>query len=604
MSNTSSTFTELDFQANKNSLINHLRSQARFKDYDFNGSDINVLIDLLSKNTEKIAFYTNMAIAESFMDSAQLKASVFSKAKLLNYTPRSKRSARARVRVAFTATGDTQPYIIQKGRSFNTLIKNQSYVFSVPETITCASANTSFSFETDVYEGVYVKDVYVFRSDEVTPYPRFKITNGDVDTTSLSVVVFENDSEIGETYKLSTTLLGLDERSKVFFLQASEDGKFEITFGDGVIGRAVLEGARIVLDYRITQADLANGAAVFSINFDPTGSETELTGSFDENPSVVTLSPASSGAPSETIESVRYYAPRAFQVQERATAATDYSILLKTNFPEINAVDTYGGEEEVPPLMRKIIVSVDVSDVEGLPDSRKRDYYAFLKERMTIGFEPIFRDPVFTYLRIDSIVRYNVNVTASSKELIKTLVEDAVSLYNEEFLDDFRTTLRYSQLVRAIDAADDSIISNVTAVQMYKKSTPTLGSPSVLNYDFGTALASGQIDEAGSNFGAETVMSSTAFTHRGERVMLQDDGEGKVFIVRSSGTGFSPVQEAGVINYDRGSISIRNVTFDDYDGSEFKVYVRPKDPDVVASRRNILSIEPSEVFITVQSLRV
>lgn len=602
MSTTSSTFTELDFGALKNSLINYMRSQAQFKDYDFTGSDLGVLIDLLTKNTEKGAFYTNMAIAEAFLDSAQLRSSVTSQAKPLNYTPRSRRSTKARIRVDFSASSVSQPYIIQKGRSFSTLIKNESFVFSIPETLTVASSNTDFSFETDIYEGIYVKDSYIFVSDEVDPFPRFKITNPNVDTTSLTVIVFEDGNQIGDQYKLSQTLLGVSDKSKVYFLQASEDGNYEVIFGDGVLGRVPKQNSTIVLDYRISNAERANGAALFSINFDPTGIDTELTGGAN-NPNVVTLIPAMGGAQAESIESIRYYAPRAFQVQERAVTAGDYAILLKTNFPEINAVDVYGGEEENPPLFRNVIISVDIDGIDGLPDSLMNEYYNFIKDRNPLSITPIFKDPIFTYIHVDTLVRYNINISPSSKELISTLVADTISRYNQTYLDDFRVTMRYSKLVKEIDNSDNSIISNISTLQLYKKTEPQTGVPQTLSLSFGVALASGQIDEAGAAFGYDSVVRSSIFTFKGEQVLLKDDGKGYLHVVRRNATTFSSIQPAGTVNYETGDLTITNFNPDNYDGNFFKIFVRPKDLDVKSARRNMLTIEADEVNIVVEALR-
>jgi hypothetical protein len=563
---------------------------------------MNVLIDILTKNTEKGAWWTNMAISEAFLDSAQLKSSVFSQAKPLNYCPRSRRSTMARVRVNFNASGVNQPYIIQKGHSFNTLIKNQSFVFSIPETLTVASANNSFSFETDIYEGIYVKDSYVYVSDEINPFPRFKITNPNVDTSSLTVAVYEDGSTVADTYKFTKSLLGIDDKSKVYFLQAAEDGNYEILFGDGILGRAPKQNSIIILDYRISNADISNGASIFSINFDPTGSSTELTGG-SNNPNITTLIPGSGGAVSESIESVRYYAPRAYQVQERAVTAQDYAILLKTNFPEINAVDVYGGEEENPPLFRNVIISVDLNGIDGLPDSKKSEYTDFIKAHNPLVIIPIFKDPIFTYIHVDTLVRYNINISPSSKELISALVADAISSYNQENLDDFQVTMRYSKLVQAIDNCEPSIISNITTLQLYKKITPQTGVPQTLSLSFGIPLASGQIDEAGAAFGFDSVIRSSIFTFKGEAVLLKDDGNGGIHIIRRNAASFSSIQQIGTVNYDTGDLNISNFNPDNYDGDYFKIFARPKDLDVKAQKRNIMTIESDEVNIVVEALR-
>jgi len=315
--------TQLDFFGLKNSFKNYLRGQAQFKDYDFDGSAFNVLIEELAYNTYKNAFMSNMLMSEGFIDSAQLRTSLFSHSKELNYLPRSKRSARATVAVTFEASGVSQPYTIPKGAQFSTLIKSESYTFTMPETLSVASANTTFAFTTDIFEGVFVSDSFVFLG---SPNQRFKLTNKNVDTSSVAVTVYEDGSQIGNIFKVATTLLDLTEFSKVFFLQTSETGNYEIYFGDDVLGRKPKLNSTVVVEYRVSSGTKGNGARVFSVDFDPTSSNELLA-----TPKITTIEASKSAAEEEDNESIRYYAPRAFQVQERAVTTTDYEIALKAD---------------------------------------------------------------------------------------------------------------------------------------------------------------------------------------------------------------------------------------------------------------------------------
>jgi hypothetical protein len=594
--------TNLDFKGIKNSLINSLRSQHQFKDYDFDGPNLAVLIELLARNSSLSAFLTNMLFSEAFLDSAQLTTSVFSRAKELNYTPRSGRSARATIGVNFQATGENQPYVIPKGSSFNTLIKNQSFVFSLPETIIVSSPNTSFSFVADIYEGIYLKDTYIYETTLDAPFPRFKITNKSIDTTSLSVVVFEDGKTVGDTYNLATSLLGLDDQSKVFFIQSGDDGFFEVQFGDGVVGRKPKDNSAVVLDYRVCSFDKANGATLFSINFDPTGINKELASGTASNPGVTTFTNAIGGSQAEDIESVRYYAPRWYQTQERAVTAQDYAILLKTAFPEINAVAVYGGEDESPPQFGKVIVSVDISNIDGVPPSKEQQYYDYLKRRCPLSIDPIFKDPQFTYVHIDTIVRYNVNVAPASQNRIQTLVMNTINQFNLDKLNNFNVTLRYSKLVEAIDDTDDSIISNLTDISLYKKLQPDLITPQQFVLQYGTPLnQEGPTSDANDR---NRTLTSSQFTYKGDLVTLQDGGDGTVQIVKKVGNDLVTLQQVGTIDYAGGSVTISGLVFDNYTGDYFKIYVIPADRDVTALQRNILTIEPDEVDITVEALRL
>lgn len=595
--NTNIDLVSLDFYDLKSSLKTYLKSQDQFKDYDFEGSNMNVLLDVLSLNTYKNAFYLNMSLAEGFLDSAQLIESVISHAKDLNYTPRSARSSKASISVSFIASSESAPYIIPKGSSFTAVIKNDSYIFSMPETITVSSQTNTFTFDADVYEGWYVQDSYVVDSN--VENQRFKITNKNVDTSSISIVVKEDNSLIGDTYMLATSLLDLTESSKKYFLQASDSGFYEILFGDGVIGRKPKDGSVVIIEYRVCRGTLANGARAFTINFDPTGAN-ELRSS-----TVITVSANSAdGADSETLESVRYFAPRHFQTQERTVVASDYSIALKNEFPEISSISAYGGEELSPARYGKVAISINISNVNGLPESKKAQYYNFLKKRMPFSIDPIFIDPEFTYISVDSNVRYNINKTNSTRENIKALVSSVILNYNTTNLDDFDTRLRFSKLIGEIDDVDSSIISNDTSIAVYKKITPKLSTAQdiVVNFDMSLRDRTAKMPDKHLST-EETAVYSKLFTYKGENVILEDDGDGIIRLSKSSGGYNIKIQEVGTVNYETGRVQLTNFVIDSYPGSSFKIYAIPRDNDVVASRHAILTMEPEEIKINVEEVR-
>jgi hypothetical protein len=584
----------LDFDGLKTDLKRFMKSQSQFKDYDFESSAMSVLLDVLVYNTTKNIFFYNMDISESFLDSAQMRDSVLSRAKDLNYTPRSARSAKARVAVSFKATGESQPYVISKGSGFGTVIKNESFFFTIPETLTVASANTSFSFETDIYEGVYIKDTYIFPSN--VDNKRFRINNKNVDTNSLSVVAFEDNTLVGQKYTRATTLLGLNELSKVYFLQASENGYYEILFGDNNIGRQPKAGSTIVLDYRVSTGSKANGAKSFTQNFDPTGEVSELI----DNVVVETLSNGINGSEPESIDSIKYYAPRHFQVQERAIVPSDYEVILKEEFPEINAVSAYGGEDANPPQYGKVFIAVDLKDVEGFPQSKVEEYTDFIKKRTML--DPIFIEPVFTYFRIDSTVRYNINVTTLSPKNLGTLVSNVITAYNDAYLDDFAVEFRRSPFTTAIDDSDQSMISNVTRVSLYKKFNPELQVFTDAILDFGVKLENLQQIDIDDDNDLHT-LSSTYFTFKGMRAIIKDDGAGGLWITHSDSGIDKKIAKVGSVDYDSGVVNIESFYCDSYEGSTIKLYVIPADDDIIIPRDTIASIEPDEIHLTVETLK-
>jgi hypothetical protein len=599
MANNSINLVDLDFNSLKTSLISYLKNQEQFKDYDFEGSNLNVLIDLLSYNSFKNTFFLNMIAAEAFLDSAQMENSIISHAKELNYTPRSRRSAKATIQATFQATGTNQPYTIPKGSSFTSIVKNDLYTFTTAETISVSSANTTFTFTTDVYEGSYFQDSYLY-NDQIE-FPKFRITNKDVDTSSLTVVVYEDNSEIGVNYKLASTLLDLKETSKVFFLQSSQNGYYEIVFGDGVLGQKPKNNSIILLDYRVSKGKLPNGARSFTFNFDPTFTPNDYEGESD----VTVLTIAQNGEERESIESVRFYAPRHFQVQERAVTTSDYEILLKTEFPEINNISVYGGEDLTPPQYGKVFVAVDIFDVQGLPDSKKNEFYNFLKRRSPLSIDPVFVEPDYLYYKINCHVRYNLNSTLLSKERIKTLVTNTIIDYNNINLDDFNVTLRYSKLISAIDNSDSSIVSNSTDIQVYKKVPVLLGTAQNIVINFNLRLRN-DVPELASKHPASDVhtIKSSVFTYNGEKVILEDNGEGTVVISKFDNLFNIRLFNIGTIDYDKGIIRLNNFIIDNYEGLDFKIYAYTADKDISSTTNTVLTLEPSELNITTETVRV
>lgn len=592
MANTTLDVTSLDRPAIRADLISFLRSQAAFQDYDFDGSNLSVLIDLLAYNTNKNAFLTNMLFSEAFIDSAQLMSSVVSHAKELNYTPRSARSSVANVTVNFTATGENQPYIIQKGSSFSTLVKNTQYVFSIPETIVCSSANTSFSFTTPVCEGEYFKDGYTYVPTTDDPHPAFRITNPSVDTTSMTVVIFEDDAIQGDTYNLATSTLDLTDRSQVYFLQATNDGFFEIVFGDGIVGKEPAIGSTVIIDYRVTVGPLADSATRFAINFDPTGLFREAS-----DIAVVTNGSAIGGATPESTNSIKYYAPRWYQTQEKASAAPDYETLLKVQFPEIEAITTYGGEDATPPLYGRVIISVALAGLATLPNSKKTQYEQFLNRRMPLGLRLWWVDPLRTYVDVKTQVRYDVALSALTPNRIESLVTGTITNWNTTYLQDFSTILYYSPFSTAIDKSDASIISNSTTLRLYKKINPTLNVSNDIQLDFQLELLSDLPDLSYPHeSGVESCLISSQFTYQGLNVRLEDDSNGNIFIVQDLSGTTSMVAQVGTMNYTSGLISL-TLNIDAYPGDAIRLYVRAADADLSSSKNTILEIEPSGIDV-------
>lgn len=610
MANSSINLVSLDFDTLKNSFISYLKEQTQFKDYNFDASNINVLLDIMAYNTYKNAFYTNMIFAEGFLDSAQIRSSLFSHAKELNYIPRSARSSVANVTISFTATGESQPYVIRKGETFSTVVKQDSYSFSVGSDIILTSPNTSYSATFNIYEGLYTTDSYIM--DYSRPQ-KFSITNQNVDLESVSVLVYEDNSITPKVYRRASTLLGLSELSEVYFIQGTSSASYEIIFGDNVLGKKPKNGSTIVIDYRTCAGSIPNGAKTFTPNFDPTGNTELISRVFVEvHPYSTTSNGAYSvnGDSAESNESIKYYAPRHFQTQERAITVSDYEILLKTQFPEIAAVSVYGGEEVSPPRYGKVFVAVDVKNVEGLPEAKKTEYYNFIKSRSPLSIDPIFTEPAYTYVDVVSKIKYNINVTNKTAQNIKATTLLTITDFSDTYLNDFKTTLRYSKLVSAIDDVDSSIVSNDTRLKIYKKIVPKLGVPQNIDVNFATPLEQTYyVLDTISSLKAlhETeevhIVSSSLFTYNGEKCEIEDNGNGILRIIRKAGNAHQVIKNIGTVDYETGKIQLINFTIDAFDGNSFRIYAKTKEKDIIGARNEILLIEPSGVEVMVEAVR-
>ena len=592
--NSSIILSNLDFDTLKNTFKAYLKSQDRFNDYDFEGSNMSVLLDILSYNTYHNAFYLNMIGNEMFLDSAQLRDSVVSHAKELNYTPRSFKSAQANVTITASSTnpGDfsKRSVVIPKGTTFTSQYLNRNFSFSVAENIVIdrdsAPNNSSVSFtgsNITLYEGYYLTDTYTY---SYTAMPRLLISNRSVDISSITLTVVEDGGASTLVYNRAPSLFDLDSTSQVFFIQGSENDGYEIVFGDGVSGRRPKNNSVVIIEYRISNGELPNGCFEF---------KADTTFSGISNIVVTTNSAAAGGSVSESIESIKFNAPRHFTTQERAITTEDYETLLRLNFPEVNAVTAYGGEDLTPPQFGKVFVAVDLTDVDGLPDIKKTQYYNFLKPRSPVSIDPVFVNPDYTYLGITSTVKYNINVTRLTEADIRTIVTSSILDYSRENLNNFNRTFRYSQLIRAIDNSQSSIISNETDVSIIKVINPDLGVFRTFDVNYNIPLAIKYSNDASYS------MVSSIVIYRGQRALIKDDGQGNLNIVSYSGG--QVLNSVGTISYDTGLLQFSNLKLDNYLGSSIKLSATPKEKDISTINNVILNIVENDISLTVDPIR-
>lgn len=587
---------QLDFNTLRANLRTYLEGQDRFKDYDFDGSNISVLLDLLAYNTYQNAFYLNMIGNEMFLDTATLRDSVVSHAKELNYLPRSYTSASATLQVkvnvsntaAFTET-------IPQNYKFSATAGGNTYTFSTAEPyIVTRNANNDFITQVDVYEGFNLTERFVVNTSLTEQ--RFVLSNDRVDTDSIEVFVAPSVGSSNTTeYTFTTSIFGLSSNSTVYFLQAAEDNKYEIVFGDGVIGKKPQNGNLISVNYRISSGNTVNGISSFTPQSSVNGYTVSVQG---------VLSAAAGGAESESISSIKYNATRFFQTQDRVVTKEDYKSLIIANFPEIKSISVYGGEEiPITPQYGRVVISPVTQTGNPVTQNTADRILSFVKTRSPLSINPMIIDPDFLDLYVSSTVRYNVNQTTLSSNQIKSLVTTAIGAFNTNNLIDFNKTFRYSKFVSAINDAQSSIVSNETSVIMAKTIVPLLNENYSETINFGNEVRRDDYNISRPLTNEFTVYSSQ-ITYNSRPAYFGEDGAGQLFVYELTGSGRSILKtNAGTVDYTNGTINISNIIISDFVGAGVTFFAIPAKQDIKSLRNTVLRIDNAQTVITVEAVK-
>lgn len=595
MANTSINLVGLDFASLKDNLKTYLKTNTQFKDLDYEGSNINVLLDLLAYNTYLNSFYTNMVASEMFLDTATLRDSVVSHAKSLNYTPRSYVSSYADVVINITPTTTVTNVYVPKNTTFTARVGSNTYTFSTNDSnVLTQSNNGVFSLSTSIYEGVNLTES--FTVDNSNTVQRFVLSNPSVDISSVSITVLEDNGDVTLDYVRATSLVNLTATTQGFFVVAAENEQYEIQFGDNTFGRSPKDGAIIVVKYRAASGELPNGAGVFVSD-----------GSIDghTNVAITTVANARYGQINESLESIRTNAIRNYQVRGRAVTTSDYEVLLKTQFPEIESISAYGGENIEPPQFGKVYIAVDIQNADGTPQNRLDTYKQYITDKTPVSIDVVFIQPEFMYAQIIADVKYNTNLTTKLSSDIKTLVQAKISEHNTTYLNGFKKTLYYSKMVSDITSADTSIVSNDTTIKAIKVINPTLSAAQsfTVNYGFPLETETGVRLSVPEYHYGHTVQSS-AFLYNGNRCILTDDTQGTLYIAKVVADTVEIVVAVGTVNYTIGQILINNLNVSSYEGSGIKIYVRPDTKDFASTKNVLLSIKDSDVTVNITPVKV
>lgn len=583
--------TELDFDLIKNNIKTYLQAQGKYNDYDFEGSGMSILLDILAYNTHYNAMTAHFALNEAFLDSAQIRGNVVSHAKLLGYVPRSVISSSAVVNITVNNPIGTPPpatLTLERGTKLSTVIDGEEYQFVVLEsrTVNYDSINNRFFFENVQIKNGKFKTM-TYRIDEFISNQKFEIPDEDIDTTTMRVRIKSHDNSTNyDIYTLFTELNNIDGNSKVYFLQENQSSKYEISFGDGIIGKKPTSNNIVEVEYVYSTGEDANGARQFEM-------VSEVGGNSDIAISVVSAS--SGGSTRESIESIRFNSPLAYITQNRAVTADDYKAIITKHYGDIDAISVWGGEDSSPPDYGKVFISIKPKTGEVLSASEKSYIVEnILKGKNVVSITPVMVDPQYTYITLETFFKYNPNLTDRTKAELESLVSTVISNYNNTDLKRFDGVFRYSKLLKNIDNSDPSILNSFMRVYMSKSVTP---SNTVQNY-YELEFAS-PIYTSDSN---ESVISTNAFLINGIEHYFADEpiknsNNRQLYMYKNvSGIRVKVVADAGIVYTTTGIVKVNNFKPDTTDSIVFTAL--PNSNDLAPKRNQLLYINQVDSITT------
>ena len=584
--------TDLDFDTVKDNFKTFLSQQNSFTDYNFEGSGMSVLMDLLAYNTHYLAFHANMLANEMFIDTALTRSSAVSHAKALGYIPSSSKASNTYVDVTVKGVPTSQKTLVMAaGTIFTTTVDDTAYNFVTIGDNTATSDNGTFVFsDVRIYEGTRVRYTYTVNSSNLEQ--QFVIPSSAVDTGTIVVSVQTSSSDVTtEVYTLNTDYATLDSTSLKYFLQEIEDGKFEVYFGDGITGKKPIDGNIVILDYVVTNGTAADGANAFT----PASS----VGGYSNVTALATAS-ASGGGDAESVDSIKFNAPLKYAAQGRAVTPDDYKAIVPSVYTNIKSIQCWGGEDNDPPIYGKVYIAIRPNTGSSLTTTTKNLISTSLKKYNVASVVPEIVDAEILYLVLGVTAKYNSTVTEKAKSDIKALIETTISSFNTNNLQKFDSVFRHSNLLKDIDETDTSILSSTATLKLKRVVTPTLNAITKYTVSFNNAV----YHPAAS--WSQTVVESTGFYLFGNtnEQFIDDDGNGKLrtFYLLGGTTKTITNAEAGTVNYNTGvvvltSFNITSVT--NADGT-INVTVKPDSNDVIPVRQQVIEIDTVATTVTAE----
>lgn len=590
-SSTKLNISALDFDTIKQALRTYLESQSAFTDYDFEGSGLSVILNILSYNTHYLSYYLNMIANEMYLDSADRRENIVSIAKQLGYTPRSRKSAQAMVNIVVVPPLSPTPpstLVIPINTPFNTTVNGSNYTFVTTQTISVPYDSMHNQYAANnvvINEGIPYTFKYTVNTLNPIPYI---IPNPNVDTETLNVSVQQSsESSLITTFTLEEDITTLDSKSNVYFLQEIDDAQYEVYFGDGILGVSLVDGNLVYLSFLACNADAPNFANIFTVSGNIGGYS---------NITVTTVNPAAGGAERESTDSIRFTAPKNYQTQNRAVTASDYQNIILKEYPDVDSVAVWGGETNVPPKYGTVFISLKPTAGYVITELTKQSISKnILQSRNVVSIIPTVVDPVYLYLVVNSIVKYNAQSTLNNSGQIETLVNTAIQNFAETYIGHFGDIFRYSLLTKLIDGAEPSITNDLTTIQMQMRFHPAYNAIDNYVFPFANSIVPG-------------TMSSTAFIDTadhnfvsGQQYFFDDDSNGNIRTYKFVGpTKTYTNLNAGTIDYTLGTITLTNFRPSSVvDTSQFlNITVTPLINDITPIFNTIIVIDPADIGIT------
>jgi hypothetical protein len=577
---------ELDFDNIKENLKNFFRGQDQFKDYDFDGSGLSVLMDVLAYNTHYNNLYTNLAVNESFLDSASKRASVVSLAKMLGYVPRSATCARATVDVRIVSpTSNPTVTTLPAYQAFETVVNKTQYTFYNLSDYTTGNGVNGYVFSgVELVEGTPLTFKYT-----VSPGQRFVIPNANVDLSTVRVTVQQSASSgTFVSYNLASNIVnGLDASSKVYFVKEIDSGLLEIYFGDGIFGQALGNGNVVTINYFVSSLGAPNGARLFNYN----GSSL-LGGAVTISTKVI----ATGGGVPESIDSIKYNAPRSYAAQNRAVTPEDYRVLITQGFAQAKSVSVWGGEDNYPAIYGKVYICINPYDADKLTNLQKNYVLnTVLNHKNMVSVTPEILDPEFINIALHVTVNYDPFKTNKTAAQLKTIVTNAIFNYDDSDLQKFNGVFRHSKLSRLIDTADQAIVNNTMTVLLRRKM--------IVKYNVSAQYILNVINPLYNSGIAEGAIYSTGFYVKGSNDIhyIDDDGAGSIrlYVLDSNYQKNIINPTIGKVNYDAGYIEINNLWITDLADVDFEISMKPQANDVVSALHQIAEIARDHLVVDV-----